>query len=77
MLNPSVASCFNSSCRSRFKRLGEGKLFIQPTREFHQGQSRRVVWLCKTCANEHTLHYDWEREEFVLIRHHAHGRRIA
>lgn len=77
MLKPSVAVCFNSSCRSRFRRLGDGKLFIQPLREFEKGQPRRVVWLCGECSLEHTLRYDWERKDFVLAGHRPHGRRIA
>jgi hypothetical protein len=77
VLKPSVASCFNPSCSTEFKRLGEGKLFIQPTREFVKAESRRLVWLCKTCAHEYTLRYDWEREDFVLTGHRPHGRRIA
>jgi hypothetical protein len=77
VLKPSVAVCFNSSCRSRFRRLGDGKLFIEPTREFLKGQSRRVVWLCEGCSRDHTLGYDWESHEFVLRGHPPRGRRIA
>ena len=77
MLKPSVAVCYNSSCASRFQRLGDGKLFIEPIREFVKGQARRVVWLCNRCSRDHTLRYDWERKDFVLTGHRPHGRRIA
>ncbi len=77
MLKPSVAVCFNPSCRSRFRRLGDGKLFIEPIREFEKGRSRRMVWLCDECSKDHTLRYDWERKDFVLTGHRSHGQRIA
>lgn len=77
MLKPSVAACFNPSCTSRFRRLGDGKLFIEPVRGFEKGHSRRMVWLCDQCSKEHTLHYDWERKNFVLTGSRPHGRRIA
>ncbi len=73
MLKPSVAVCYNPSCPSRFQRLGEGKLFIEPVRGMEKGRSRRMVWLCGKCTKEHTLRYDWERKDFVLSGH----RRIA
>jgi hypothetical protein len=77
VLKPKVAVCFNPSCRSRFRRLGDGKLFIEPTREAAKSESRRVVWLCGRCSSEHTLHYDWELRDFVLSGQQAQGQRIA
>ncbi len=77
MLKPSVARCFNSSCESRFRRMGDGKLFVEPTRELQKDRSRRVVWLCTSCAHEYTLRYDWDKRDFVLLGHRPHGRRIA
>jgi hypothetical protein len=77
MLKPSVAACFNPSCASRFRRLGDGRLFIEPIHEFEKGQERRVIWLCGQCSQEHTLRYDWERKDFVLTGFRPHGRRIA
>jgi hypothetical protein len=77
VLKPSVARCFNSSCPSKFQRLGEGKLFVEPIREFQKGHARRVVWLCSECSRDHTLRYDWDRRDFVLSAHRLPGRRIA
>ncbi len=77
MLKPSVAVCYNPSCTSHFRRLGDGKLFIEPVRGLEKGQSRRMVWLCDQCSQDHTLRYDWERKDFVLAGHRPNGRRIA
>jgi len=77
MLKPSVAICYNPPCTSHFRRLGEGKLFIEPVRGPEQGRTRRMVWLCGQCSKDLTLHYDWERKDFVLMGHRPHGRRIA
>ena len=77
MLKPNVAVCFNPSCRSRFRRLGDGELFIEPSREAATNESRRVVWLCGRCSEQHTLQYDWERREFVVFEHRPGGQRIA
>ncbi len=64
MLKPSVASCFNPSCSSRFRRMGEGRLFVEPERG--NDHPLRVVWLCNTCSHQYTLDYDFEEKEFVL-----------
>lgn len=77
MLKPNVAVCFNPSCRSRFRRLGDGKLFIEPTRDIGKSESRRVVWLCGGCSQDHTLRYDRERRDFILSRQRPHSQQIA
>ena len=77
MLKPSVAVCFNPTCGSRFRRMGEGNLFIEPIRGFEKGHARRVVWLCAQCSRDHTLHYDWERKDFVVSGRRPHGQQIA
>ena len=77
MLKPNVATCFNSSCHTKFRRMGDGKLFVEPLRNLERGQSRRVVWLCSHCSREHSLHYDNGRRQFVLSPRPAQGKRIA
>jgi hypothetical protein len=77
MLKPSVATCFNPSCDSEFRRMGDGKLFVEPLRNLDRGHGRQVVWLCKECSREHSLQYDYARNEFVLGPNRPHGRHVA
>ncbi len=76
MLKPSVATCFNPSCKSEFRRMGDGKLYVEPLRQ-HDRNGRQVIWLCSRCALEHSLHYDGDHKQFVLTPHREHGKRIA
>jgi hypothetical protein len=77
MLKPSVATCFNPSCQSAFRRMGDGKLFVEPLKNMERGHTRRVVWLCAACSREHTLLYDDDRRQFSLSPHRPHAKRIA
>jgi hypothetical protein len=77
MLKPNVATCLNSSCQAEFRRMGDGKLFVEPLRDPERGQARRVVWLCSQCSRDHSLHYDDGRRQFVLTPRPSHGKRIA
>jgi hypothetical protein len=77
MLKPSVATCFNTSCENEFRRLGDGKLFVEPLRNLERGSARRVVWLRAECSREQTLIYDDSRKQFTLSPHRPHPKRIA
>jgi hypothetical protein len=77
MLKPSVATCFNPACDGEFRRMGEGKLFVEPLRNLDRGHARRVVWLCSVCSREYSLHYDEGGKQFVLGPHRPHAKRIA
>ena len=77
MLKPNVAKCLNSSCQAEFKRMGDGKLFVEPVRNAQRDHARRVVWLCSRCSRDHLLHYDDGGQQFVLTPRPTHGKRIA
>jgi len=77
VLKPSVATCFNPSCDSEFRRMGDGKLFVEPSHNLERGQGRRVVWLCSRCTSEYSLHYEERVKDFVLTPHRQAGKRIA
>lgn len=77
MLKPNVAKCFNSSCDAKFKRMGDGKLFVEPHRSMEKGAGRQVVWLCSKCSRDHRLRFDDGQKKFVLHPHRPHEKRIA
>lgn len=59
-----VSECANPECKAEFRRLGEGKLFVQPASRRHQRQ--KAVWLCRICSQSLTMQFDEEQETFVL-----------
>lgn len=75
MSEPSVAKCANPDCKSQFRRLGEGKLFVRPLRNTH-GPARlqqKAAWLCDRCCEHFDLRFDRKNETFTLV----HKRRAA
>lgn len=73
MLKPNVSTCANPNCSAEFKRLGDGKLFIEPANLHIKGRPERIVWLCGSCSRSHDLRYDREKQEFVLVSQHKRG----
>ena len=77
MLKPSVAKCFNPSCAAKFKKMGEGKLFVQPSGRAARTDTRQVVGLCSHCLRGHTLRYSETDHRFHLRDLHSHRKHIA
>ena len=73
MKKTNVSTCANPECEKKFKRPGEGKLFVQPTGK------RRAEWRQKrfgyvpACAKRFDLRYDRRQHEYHLVRR----RRVA
>jgi hypothetical protein len=71
MVDASVSKCANPECEQKFRKLGEGKLYV---RRLEQGETRqKALWLCSECAGQFDLRYDRRKQEFHLVRH----RRVA
>jgi hypothetical protein len=68
-----VSRCANPECDHKFKRLGEGKLFVRPSGKSDNGLTQKALWLCPECAQQFDLRYDRRLQEYHLIRH----RRVA
>jgi len=73
MQNRSVSTCANPSCDAKFKRLGDGKLFVRPAhKDADSVVSQKVLWLCAKCSQEFEMKYDRRKHSFQLVRaHHA------
>ncbi len=66
----SVAKCANPECKTEFRRLGEGKLFVKTLKKATglNGLSQRAAWLCNRCCDEgYDLRFDRRSENFQLI----------
>ncbi len=66
--NANLASCANPECGNKFKRLGEGKLFVRPAGKNDTGLTQKALWLCSECAVHFDLRYDRRQEEYSLVR---------
>lgn len=68
----SVAKCANPDCKTEFRRLGDGKLFVKTLKKAvgPTGLSQRAAWLCNRCCNGgYDLRFDRKSETFQLISH--------
>ena len=63
-----VSNCANPQCEKKFKRLGEGKLFVRPANKKDSPNMPRALWLCSECAVQFDLRYDRTLEEYHLVR---------
>ena len=66
----SVAKCANPDCKTEFRRLGEGKLFVKTLKKAvgPTGLMQRAAWLCNRCCDGgFDLRFDWKSESFHLI----------
>lgn len=73
MSQATVSTCANPKCEAEFKRLGEGKLFIQPDNPSANANRLRqkAIWLCNACAREFELKFDHSRRAYKLVRRAA------
>jgi hypothetical protein len=70
MKNANLSKCANPECGERFKRLGDGKLFVRPAAS-NGKQKQKALWLCQECSRQFDLRYDRQHEEFHLVRRRA------
>jgi hypothetical protein len=68
MQNRSVSTCANPTCDAKFKRLGDGKLFVRPAQKESDSGTQKVLWLCSRCSQEWDLKYDRRKQTFQLVR---------
>ena len=68
MENANLASCANPECGNKFRRLGEGKLFVRPAGKSDTALTQKALWLCSECAERFDLRYDRRLEEYSLVR---------
>ncbi len=78
---PSLDTCANPTCPTKFKKLGEGVLFAKSVDDalawgLPQGKTQKVVWLCAECAKNFDLVFDPSRKQ-VLLRRRYHSRGAA
>ena len=67
----SVAKCANPECKMKFRRLGEGKLYIRPLKHTNGANraNQKAAWLCDKCSADFDLRFDRRNEMFTVIRH--------
>jgi hypothetical protein len=67
--NTRVSHCANPKCDAEFKRLGQGKLFIQPSdpADTTNGLRQKVIWLCSRCARHFEVRFDQSRKTYSLV----------
>jgi len=71
MTPPKVSHCANPKCTAEFKRLGEGRLFIQrinPKSNANRLQ-QKAIWLCNRCARHFEVAFDDSRQSYHLVQH--------
>jgi|SRR5471030_2572027 hypothetical protein len=68
MKGANVSKCANPQCEQKFKRLGEGKLYVRPAEKSNSGITQKALWLCSGCAETFDLRYDRRKEEYRLVR---------
>ena len=73
MSQTTVSNCANPKCEAEFKRLGEGKLFIQPDNPSANANHLRqkAIWLCDACARVFEVQFDRSRKDYKLVRRAA------
>lgn len=69
----SVSKCANPQCAAKFRRLGEGKLFVRELQKSRERSGQKAAWLCSECAEEFELRFDRRTEVFSLVQR----RRVA
>jgi hypothetical protein len=65
MQNRSVSTCANPDCGAKFKRLGDGRIFVRSAHK--SGLTQKVLWLCSKCSQEFDLEYDHRKQTFQLV----------
>jgi hypothetical protein len=65
MKNANLSKCANPECGERFRRLGDGKLFVRPVAS---DGKQKALWLCQKCSLHFDLRFDRQHEEFHLVR---------
>ncbi len=68
----SVARCANPECRTEFRKLGQGKLFVKTLTKGSgsTGPGQKVAWLCNQCCDQgYDLRFDRKTSSFALVSH--------
>jgi hypothetical protein len=68
MTHPKVSKCANPQCHNKFKRLGEGRLYLHPPMKESRTRQMSAAWLCSQCVRSHTMRFDATHHSFVLVR---------
>lgn len=68
MKDANVSTCANPQCEQKFKRLGDGKLYVRPAEKSDSGITQKALWLCSGCAESFDLRYDRRKQEYRLVR---------
>ncbi len=58
-----VSGCANPECKSRFRKLGEGELFVFPVPDpkawgLPPQVKQKVFWLCERCCDHYNVRID-------------------
>ena len=72
MIDANVSKCANPQCENKFKKMGEGKLFVRRAEKGDKDSTQKALWLCSTCVTQFDLRFDRRQREFHLVR-----RRVA
>ncbi len=65
-----VSKCANPDCKSEFRRLGDGKLFVKTLKRATgpTGLNQHAAWLCNRCCEDgFDLRFDRKGGTFHLI----------
>ncbi len=70
MSEPTVSKCANPDCDAKFRRLGEGRLYLRPSHTPDSRAENRVLkalWVCSDCSARFNVRFDEAAQTFVLI----------
>ena len=79
--SPDVSTCANPECKSKFKRLGAGELFVFPVHDpkawgLSPQIKQKVFWLCDGCCEKFHVRLD-RKHHAAQIVHKPANRKVA
>jgi hypothetical protein len=78
---PDLNRCANPPCTAVFKRLGDGRLFVEEVDDpvawgLPVGRRQKVIWLCAACAIHFEVVLD-TRTRQIIVRSQGRARKMA
>jgi hypothetical protein len=81
-VSPSLETCANPYCTTKFNKLGRGALFAEIVDNprawgLPPDAKQKVVWLCANCATCFDIEFEPSRRHVILHSRHPRGKCMA
>jgi len=77
-----VSMCANPECKSKFKRFGDGELFVFSVSDakawgLPAHVRQKVLWLCDGCCSKYYIRFDRRHHAAQIVHKPAATRKVA